>query len=434
MKRVITIVMALVLLVGVMSVSAFADNGISVTISDGTAKVGEEFSVDISVSGNPGFASLTGDLTYDHSVLQVVSISGLISTGTWQIEGDNMMWYGNADYTDNGVIATVTFKVLETAAGNDTIGIDFDGGGWNGIFNYNEETVTPSVDNGTYTFAHDHSYSAVVTEPTCTEEGYTTYTCGCGESYVDDKVAAKGHNYVKDETKSVAATCNTDGKDVLVCSGCGDVKEEVVKATGDHNFVVEVERVEATCEADGYVKYACGCGTVSEDETVLPKLGHKFENYTETKAPTCTDKGEAVAECENGCGEKDTKEIAALGHDYVEVNHQDPTCTAEGFIEYECARSGCDVGEGKPATTADILKKVDHTWGEWEVIKEATKTEQGEKKHTCAVCGYTETEATSATGSVAPKTGDEANIALYAVMFVMAGAAVVALSTKKKEN
>ena len=43
---------------------------------------------------------------------------------------------------------------------------------------------------------HEHSYTAVVTDPTCTEDGYTTYTCSCGDSYVADKVAALGHNYV----------------------------------------------------------------------------------------------------------------------------------------------------------------------------------------------------------------------------------------------
>ena len=41
-----------------------------------------------------------------------------------------------------------------------------------------------------------HEYSAVVVDPTCTEDGYTTYTCGlCGHSYEDDKVTSEGHDY-----------------------------------------------------------------------------------------------------------------------------------------------------------------------------------------------------------------------------------------------
>ena len=49
-----------------------------------------------------------------------------------------------------------------------------------------------------------HEYTPVVTAPTCTKSGYTTYTCVCGDSYVADYVPALGHNYV-------------DG----VCTGCG---------------------------------------------------------------------------------------------------------------------------------------------------------------------------------------------------------------------
>ena len=55
---------------------------------------------------------------------------------------------------------------------------------------------------------HEHSYEAVVTEPTCTEGGYTTYTCECGESYVADYTEALGHDFV-------------DG----VCTRCGEVEE-----------------------------------------------------------------------------------------------------------------------------------------------------------------------------------------------------------------
>ena len=43
---------------------------------------------------------------------------------------------------------------------------------------------------------HTHSYIAVVTAPTCTVEGYTTYSCSCGERYKADFIDALGHNYV----------------------------------------------------------------------------------------------------------------------------------------------------------------------------------------------------------------------------------------------
>ena len=42
---------------------------------------------------------------------------------------------------------------------------------------------------------HTHRYEAVVTAPTCTAGGYTTYTCDCGESYIADETAALGHDW-----------------------------------------------------------------------------------------------------------------------------------------------------------------------------------------------------------------------------------------------
>ena len=66
--------------------------------------------------------------------------------------------------------------------------------------------------------AHEHSYEAVVTAPTCTEGGYTTYTCSiCGDSYVADETPALGHDYVEGS-----------------CSRCGEADPDYVEviATG----------------------------------------------------------------------------------------------------------------------------------------------------------------------------------------------------------
>ena len=48
-----------------------------------------------------------------------------------------------------------------------------------------------------YTFeCTDHSYEAVITEPTCSQQGYTTYTCTiCGDSYVDNYTDPVDHSY-----------------------------------------------------------------------------------------------------------------------------------------------------------------------------------------------------------------------------------------------
>lgn len=53
---------------------------------------------------------------------------------------------------------------------------------------------------------HTHDYKATVTKPTCTEGGYTTYTCDCGDTYQDDSVKALGHSW-KEATCTEAKTC-----------------------------------------------------------------------------------------------------------------------------------------------------------------------------------------------------------------------------------
>ena len=59
-------------------------------------------------------------------------------------------------------------------------------------------------------FKHEHNYIQTVTAPTCTEQGFTTYTCECGESYVDYQTPATGHSW-KDATGTELQIC-------LVCN------------------------------------------------------------------------------------------------------------------------------------------------------------------------------------------------------------------------
>lgn len=65
-----------------------------------------------------------------------------------------------------------------------------------------------------------HSYETVVTDPTCTEGGYTTYTCTvCGESHIADEVEPLGHSWSAWEV-TVPATCTEPGEEFCSCI-CG---------------------------------------------------------------------------------------------------------------------------------------------------------------------------------------------------------------------
>ena len=83
---------------------------------------------------------------------------------------------------------------------------------------------------------HTHNYAqTVTTPPTCTDQGFTTHTCACGDSYRDSFVGSKGHSYTHTVTKP---TCTQRGYTTHSCS-CGDsYVDTYTKATG-HSYNAE---------------------------------------------------------------------------------------------------------------------------------------------------------------------------------------------------
>ncbi len=52
-----------------------------------------------------------------------------------------------------------------------------------------------------------HNYASAVTAPTCTKDGFTTYTCTlCNDTYTGNKVIATGHNYSGNKCTACGAT------------------------------------------------------------------------------------------------------------------------------------------------------------------------------------------------------------------------------------
>ena len=146
--------------------------------------------------------------------------------------------------------------------------------------------------------ASGHDYETVVTAPTCTTPGYTTYTCACGYTYVADEVNALGHtNGDATVENEVAVTCTAEGSyDTVVCC--------VVCS-------VEISRV----------------------NTVVPATGHNYDNGIVTLAPTCTENGVKTFTCQNDKSHVYTEIIAANGHTAEAIEGKDPTCTETGLTD-----------------------------------------------------------------------------------------------------
>ena len=86
---------------------------------------------------------------------------------------------------------------------------------------------------------HTHSYTSAVTAPTCVEQGYTTYTCECGDKYVADYVPTT-HNMTYHAPK--ASTCKEAGHNGYngcdVCGAKDDSYKELPLASHDYKAVI----------------------------------------------------------------------------------------------------------------------------------------------------------------------------------------------------
>ena len=259
---------------------------------------------------------------------------------------------------------------------------------------FKADGVTPTTVEAETIPATGHGYEAVVTAPTCTEQGYTTHTCRCGDSYVDTYVAALGHsftNYISDNN----ATCDRDGTETATCDRCDATDTRTDSGSREdaaHSFPPEyTPDGNADCTADGTKSRVCPvCG---EKETVADPgsaLGHAWDNGVVTKEPTETETGIRLYTCTR-CGETRTAVIPTIDHvhDYEAVVTE-PTCTEQGYTTHTCRCGDSYVDSYVPA--------LGHDFGAWTVVTEATCTENGSERRDCGRCDHYEAHEIPATG------------------------------------
>ncbi len=157
--------------------------------------------------------------------------------------------------------------------------------------------------------AHEHSYTAVVTPPTCTEKGYTTHTCSCGDSYVDTYVDALGHAW--DNGKVTKEPTETEtGVKTFTCTRCGETRTETMPVIPHVHSYKDVVTA-PTCTEKGYTTHTCSCGD-SYVDTYVDALGHAWDSGTVTKQPTATETGVRTYTCTR-CSATKTETIPATG-------------------------------------------------------------------------------------------------------------------------
>jgi len=260
----------------------------------------------------------------------------------------------------------------------------------------------------------DHHYIDAVTEPTCTEQGYTTHTCEyCGDSYTDTYVPALKHDLIHHEAQ--APTCTRIGWEAYdTCSRCDYSTYVEIKELGhdlihheaqaptctvigweaydtcsrcDYSTYVEIKALDhdlihheaqaATCTEIGWEAYdtcsRCDYSTYVE----IKALDHDLIHH-EAKAPTCTEIGWKAYDTCSRCDYSTYVEIKELGHDLIHHEAQAPTCTEIGWEAYDtCSRCDYSTYVEKAALEHDYTA----------VVTAPTCTEKGYTTYTCSRCG-----------------------------------------------
>lgn len=151
--------------------------------------------------------------------------------------------------------------------------------------------------------AHIHSYTSRVTAPSCTEGGYTTFVCTCGNTYTAEQIDPIGHNYA---SKVKTATCTEKGYTTYTCSTCGDTyTADQTNATG-HNYSENVTA--PTCADKGYTTYTCSACGDSYTGNETNATGHNWGSWKVTKEPTTASEGTEKRTCA-ACGKSESRNV-----------------------------------------------------------------------------------------------------------------------------
>ena len=263
-----------------------------------------------------------------------------------------------------------------------------------------------------------HNYTLVVTAPTCTKEGYTTYTCTlCSNTYIGDKVFATGHSYTGDAcvdcgakkpSESTVTISFSDTANRTSLSKTQQIWEQNgIKVTNDKassnvdcanysnparfyagsNLTITCEnmiKLEINCVGldNKYVKgwlEVIGATATNNNGIIIVAFASPVDSLTYTGLSSQSRAYSITIYTVGGvtqCGHTKTETLGAVF----------ATCTTEGYTgKTRCSDCGeiLDNGNSIPATG--------HTMDEWRTTKKPTCTEKGTEVRDCADCSYSET-------------------------------------------
>lgn len=325
MKRTISLLLTVIMilcLVPLNAITAFATNTAIIKVEKVSATPNSTVDVAVSITDNPGIASIGLTLSFDEALTLIgasngVAFSDLTMTPPAQLKKNGSVsgscrfaWLGNENASDDGVILNLKFQVSENAELNKDCAISLvcESGD---VLDEARNTVNVTTENGKITVT-DYTPGDVDGTGTINMMDVLTlcqyYVDGC--QYDPDGYAIN----LNPECGDVDANGKVNMMDVLmICQyyvdGCKydpdgyAVRLMPGRISCNHTMEHTVAK-SATCTEDGNIEYwhcsKCGeyfsdidaSNVISLESTVIKAKGHNIEHVEATSA-TCTINGNA---------------------------------------------------------------------------------------------------------------------------------------------
>ncbi len=448
MKKLLSLLLtAIILFASISTGSIMAASTPSFSITDAEGQVGDEVSVRINISKNPGIIAFRLQVQYDSSVLELKEANpqdyaetsfGPLTNNPFILSWDDSI---HDNTTTDGAIAELTFVIKDSAAVGETeISITYDE---EDVFNQEWDNVYFETVNGTVTVkgapipVTDISLNKTETTietgltetliPIFTPEDATnkkviwkssnpavatvsdqgvvtgitegqaiiTVTTEDGVHSADCMITVKcTHRNVTDYPAS-ESTCQTHGHDAYtVCNDCGKVirGSNAELPLADHIYIEKVEsqylKSAATCVSKAIYYRSCSVCGIQGTETFeygeIDTTKHVWENdYTTDKQPTCIEEGSKSIHCSQCDTTKQTVIIPALGHSFTNYISNQDATCTKDGTE----TAKCDRCNERDTRTDEHSALGHDVSQEWIIDKEPTCIETGSKSRYCSRCG-----------------------------------------------
>lgn len=359
-------------------IGGFVGNGMG-TVQNCYAKGAVRANASGKVGGFVGYIYRTGTITKNYSCTNVYSanaISGFFTAGCEGISSKN--------YFDQDIIHIKGGKEVLTPENADVKGLE-KSRLWSkellvDTLYWNDEGWIILTDQDPLlkwetTPVGGHNYQKRVVEPTCSDGGFTVYTCtdaSCPHrTFISDFVAPLEHKW--ELVKVFPSTCTEEGYGYYHCEVCGefgkfdftDALGHMGTDVGDEQQINDAIAADntlsrprgASCQEYGIaLKYCDRCETYYNEE--IEKTEHSPIPTQAIEWVKCTADGVMSGTVCEHCGEVLTEGRVIPAHDYkLKETVNEPTCTEEGYAIYVC--SACETEEiriipPKGHTDADI--------------------------------------------------------------------------------